>query len=424
MLTTHKVQGAGGSGGGNAYFLAQTAVSGTPVNVYGIDANSSGDIVFGGTYSSNDIVGVVDAKGNLLMNKSFTNTYNPPSQCKDVKFTPSGNIVGVFDSASNDLLIEFQLDGTVNWSSFSDFSGIYTPYALAINNSSGDIYTIGSYRVSPYGPADWDILLNRYNSSGVRQSSQTQNTGYYQFMNWSDIGIDSSGYVYISTNFYDSGNGEWGFAYARKVSPTLSTSGGWIRTRGVQSGGQYTLTSAAAVDSSNNVIVVGETPDPTFKSPYIIKFNSSGTEQWQRRLTHGLSDNHSAYHVATDAADNVYVGGSGGYFFKYNSSGDLQWQRRITLSGTAQQINRIAVDNTNEAILIAGTTSIAKLPLDGSGTGTYGNFVYSDPSLFTSNTATLGQPYTAGNLVGTSVTDRASTSSSVDQVITLTTSII
>jgi len=423
MLTTHKIQGAGGVGGGGGYFLAQTAVSGTAVNVYGIDVNSSGDIVFGGTYSSNDIVGIVDAGGNLLVNKSFTNTYNPPSQCKDVKFTPSGNIVGLFDSASNDLLIEFQVDGTVNWSTFSDFSGIYTPYALAINGSSGDIYTIGSYRQSPYAAADWDILINRYSSSGGRQGSQTQNTGYYQFMNYADIGIDSSNNVYFSTNFYDLGAQEFGLAYVRKVSSTLSTSGGWVRTRGVTSG-QYTLTHAAAVDSSDNVIIVGETPDPTFKSPYIIKFNSSGTEQWQRRLTHSLNDNISTYHVTTDASDNIYVGGTGGYFFKYNSSGSLLWQRKLVLSGTAQQINRIAVDDTNEAVLIAGTNCIAKLPADGSGTGTYGNFVYSDPSSFTSNTATLGQPYTTGSLVGTSVTDRASTSSSSDQAITLTTSTI
>ena len=97
--------------------------------------------------------------------------------------------------------------------------------------------------------------------------------------------------------------------------------------------------------------------------------------------------------VAIDSANNIIVtgrtdsDGAGGADFliaKYNSAGALQWDR--TLGGTGTDVgNAVAIDSANNIIVTGQTNSdgaggtdllIAKLPPDGSGTGTYGSFTY------------------------------------------------
>jgi len=92
-----------------------------------------------------------------------------------------------------------------------------------------------------------------------------------------------------------------------------------------------------AVDNSGNVYVCGRGRDSSNNTVQSIsKWNTSGTIQWQRTLTDASgTPSDYAYGIAVDNSGNVYVCGS-----IYNSSG-----------------NQIQ--------------SIAKLPADGSKTGTY-----------------------------------------------------
>ena len=97
--------------------------------------------------------------------------------------------------------------------------------------------------------------------------------------------------------------------------------------------------------------------------------------------------------VAIDSANNIIVvgqttsdgaGGTDVLIAKYNSAGALQWDR--TLGGTISDSgNAVAIDSANNIIVVGYTASdgaggndvlIAKLPPDGSGTGTYGSFTY------------------------------------------------
>ena len=83
--------------------------------------------------------------------------------------------------------------------------------------------------------------------------------------------------------------------------------------------------------------------------------------------------------------------GAGSYDFlitKWNSSGTLQYQRTLGTSGS-DELHSIAVDSSG-SLYLAGLTDSAgqggyecltvKLPDDGSSTGTYGSFTYSDSS--------------------------------------------
>jgi hypothetical protein len=120
----------------------------------------------------------------------------------------------------------------------------------------------------------------------------------------------------------------------------------------VWGGGSVSLTSGVAVDSNDDIIVVGYSrnsggTDYAQAQGHIIKFNSSGTEQWQRRFRVG---NGSTYYLAftdvtVDANDNIIM-------TAYTNNND---------------------SNTKPLIL--------KIPSDGSLTGTYGDYVFESSSV-------------------------------------------
>lgn len=95
--------------------------------------------------------------------------------------------------------------------------------------------------------------------------------------------------------------------------------------------------SSLALDSSDNVYVVCTADQgSSVYATYTVKYNSSGSIQWQRRITNGINFRSAC---VTDATGNVYVasatstGANNGKLMKYDASGTLQWQRQQSLSG-------------------------------------------------------------------------------------------
>lgn len=93
-----------------------------------------------------------------------------------------------------------------------------------------------------------------------------------------------------------------------------------------------------AVDSNDNIIVCGRgSVGGTGDSAFVVKLNSSGVIQWQRRLDDTSSDQWDS--VTVDSNDDIIVGGDfrdGPYgslpdfvIAKYSSSGTLQWYRSL-----------------------------------------------------------------------------------------------
>ena len=102
-----------------------------------------------------------------------------------------------------------------------------------------------------------------------------------------------------------------------------------------------------AVDSSNNVYFLkSDGAQPTAVQTFLVKYNSAGTIQWQRKLTTNVFGESNtipgSVSCSTDgslitvsmtyvAATGVYSGG----IITYNSSGVLQWQRKVQASPTS-----------------------------------------------------------------------------------------
>jgi Beta-propeller repeat len=193
------------------------------------------------------------------------------------------------------------------------------------------------------------ISLIKYNSSGTiqwqRNLSDSSASGYYR----NSLYIDNSGNIYIS-GCLSSAN-----AYVALAKYDSSGTLQWQRKVTV-SGLAFQDLTGVATDSSNNVYLICSTNNSPIKN-YILKYNSAGTLQWQRMLS---ATQVSGASIAIDGSNNVCVTGyylnSGTYSFvaQYNSSGVLQWQRSLRVSTfNDNNSTSISVDSSNN-IYIGG----------------------------------------------------------------------
>jgi uncharacterized delta-60 repeat protein len=115
---------------------------------------------------------------------------------------------------------------------------------------------------------------------------------------------------------------------------------------------------AIAADSSGNVYITGYETTQTagYSDIFIVKYNTSGVIQWQRRLGGANDDRGSG--IAVDGSGNVYItgyeasqtaGNTDIFIAKYNTSGVIQWQRRL---GTSDELGSgIAVDGSGNVYI-------------------------------------------------------------------------
>lgn len=132
--------------------------------------------------------------------------------------------------------------------------------------------------------------------------------------------------------------------------------------------------TCVAVNSDNTIIVGGFAEGRS----YIAKINSDLTSIiWQRQYTGG-----EVQSIAIDSGGNVVAIASisnDALIYKFDPSGTLLWQRRLGTSGADAGYGiGIGAGNCIYAKIQAGSkVALAKLPGDGSLTGTYGSYTYS-----------------------------------------------
>ena len=368
--------------------------------------DSDGNVYTSGV-SNSDIFVIKHDKDGTEQWQRLINTNN--SEKTGIGLDSSNNVYVVGDTEESSQgsldfhITKFNSSGTEQWQRGLGGSGIDQFYAHSTTDSSGNTYGAG-YTTSA-GQGTFAQYLVKWNSSGTVQWQRTlsmsgQHTGR-------DVAFDSSGNVYMC--------GESDLGTLNNTNFTLAkwASNGthqWTRYLRGSSYGEYGY--GVAVDSSDNIYVCGSTSSVGAGSNdlLLVKYNSSGTVQWRRTLGGTGSDGGTG--VAVDSSDNVYVCGttrstSNGTRYimiaKYNSSGTLDWQN--TLGGTSQDYGEhIEVDSSDNIYVVGKTQStgqgsndifVAKLPNDGSLTGTYGSLTYaastfngSSPS-FTEGTPSL-----------------------------------
>jgi hypothetical protein len=362
--------------------------------------------------------------------------------------------------------------GVIQWqkSMYGESFNAAESYSVAVD-SSKNVYVCG-YAYAGGATAANKIQLVKYNSSGTIQWQKKVTDGYggYNCIGRSIV-TDSN------SNFYTAGEVYAGVkAYFGKFDSSGVAQ--WQREFGTSSG---SIARQISLDSNGNVFVCGFSGSSGLDSFHIVKYNNSGTSQWQKRLT---ANPYAAYGVgcgcdslgninivgypsntgvcvaqydtngyinwqrligagtvftpgnmAVDAGGNIYICAYGStlsniLIAKYDSSGVIQWQRTLSVpAGSPYGVVSISVDNSGSyyinSVLAAGLATIAKLPIDGSKTGTYtisGVSVTYAASSYTDAAANLvSSEFFIGGTASHNIDDTTNPTSTPTQTISVTT---
>lgn len=334
------------SGLNNASYIAKFDNTGAFQWDKNIGDNGAGELEEGGFVA-------VDSNSNVYV------AYTAP---------PSSGVAGF-------VLIKLNSSGTHQWSRNINLSGsAQTRVRGIVIDSSDNIYTTGTV-------ANEGFLL-KYDSSGTFQwhrRQQSQATANPECRSFDIYWNGSDLYISGSNNSYTQATG----AITKDLHCIKYSTSGTLTTLGSlkydTNRTQEINGDRITVDSSGNVFVLDSARD------LIVKYNSSGTLQWNKTIggaTIVLED------IDCQGTD-LYVLGtasSGGvtdsFLFKINSSDTLVWQRKLEHSTDSFDAKVITTDSNN--IYIGGLQTdgsadlvFAKLPIDGTLVSFSNNYTYS-----------------------------------------------
>ena len=233
------------------------------------------------------------------------------------------------------------------WRRYSRFDGV------CVNPLTGDVYCVGETDAH-YGdhynwsPTSQDCLVAKYNSSGTLQYQkfygrnltewgQGVGTWYPTNEDYVDCEALSDGRFVAAGGTTNNGTSNNNFLLtAWNANGTVSWSK-WISINGTQNNTTSTVSSCGGgllgVDSSDNVYVIVN--GGSASTSHVMKFNSSGTVQWQKNITKTITNSNnntlSSWSSPTvSKSGDVYIRAYRGTnndhaILKLNSSGAVQW---------------------------------------------------------------------------------------------------
>lgn len=395
--------GAAGASGAaaDAYWIAYGDSSGFHPSICST-TDSSGNVYTGCDFGSAFGIVQFDSDGQQQYAKNYANIYGADPLAIDI------------DSSSNVYLAGVAQASTGTGSNQCGIIKTTSAGALSVSKAFGDTAGFSEAANDVVVDGSSVYIASRGNDSvGVGLFNVTKMPTSLASITWErklyvsgrdfygeGVDVDSSGNVYACG---------WGMDYPtysnqHMVIAKYNSSGTIQWQRVYHKSGTNVYGISIAVDSSSNVYVSGVAGNDAI----LLKYNSSGALQWQRALTPSGNASRSNAGCAVDSSGNVYLtnritvsSNTHVLIAKYNSSGTIQWQRSFGADGGYTFEKNIHVDSNDNLYITAplqiGSNSnnivVAKLPNDGSLTGTYGSFSYASSSATTStpsNTSSTG----------------------------------
>jgi uncharacterized delta-60 repeat protein len=349
-----------------------------------IALDSSGNIYTAGSTASTGLTAGLDDQTLVKYNSSGVEQWSKTwggtgsDRATAIALDSSGNIYTAGFTASTGLtagledqtLVKYDSSGVEQWS--KTWGGDSTDIATAIAlDSSGNIYTAGQTFSTGFSSGSWDQTLVKYDSSGVEQWSKTW--GGTGFDIATAIALDSSDNIYV-VGYTDSTGFTTGFNDQTLVKYNSSGVEQWSKTWGASSGNDYA--TSIGLDDSGNIFVAGYTNSTGLTAgnddQTLVKYNSSGVEQWSK--TWGGDGIDQARSLIIDIVGNIYVAGqttttgfSAGSIdktlVKYNSSGVEQWSK--TWGGSGEDIASALTIDSSGNIYVAGQANSSGLTSGG-----------------------------------------------------------
>jgi hypothetical protein len=425
------------SGVGEAYWI--TEFTNDLSYISGIEVDNSGNVYVGASSASigyQVFIAKFNSNGVLQWQRTLETASSPLYDVENLSLAIStgGDVYFTGFGASSRLLIaKYNTDGVFQWQRTLGTSNANEGYAIAVD-SSDNAYVAGA--TDSQGAGGYDGVIAKYNSSGTLQWQRvlgnTQNNFLY------GIALDSSANVHVvGDTTLVGGTDEVRTIAKYNTSGTLQ----WQRSLSSVGSTLDQASSGVAVDSSGNVYVSGKRFASGTSDSFLAKYDSSGTLQWQTGLLKSSLSAVINYKIDVDDSGNVYAVGAiqdGALVAKYNSSGVLQWQRQLVSDVNSNEGKSIAVSSAG-IVYVGGYflyydpiseqdipyAFAAKLPTDGSLTGTYGGSGGNVTYAVTSNTVyTPTETSATSTLTSATSTLPANTSTLADAAGTYYTSII
>ena len=238
-------------------------------------------------------------------------------------------------------VISVDKDGRFNWQRSYD---LLTATSIAID-SKDNIIVVGSEHDD--GDYDWKVIS--YSPSGEVNWERS-----YDSTHGSDtakaVAIDSNDNAIVVGYENNGSDSDW-----KVISYSPSGEVNWERSYGSTHG--YDEPKAVAIDSNDNVIVVGYENNRSDSDWKIISYSPSGDVNWQLSYDGGHSDFPEA--VVIDSRDNAIVVGNenngSDYDWKiisYSPSGGINWQRSYDSEHRDDYVEAAAIDSRGNVIVV------------------------------------------------------------------------
>ena len=220
---------------------------------------------------------------------------------------------------------QYGKEDTSNWNKLLEGgnNGNDIAYSVAID-SINNVYIVGSR----YNGTDVDWWIKKYTSGGTEDTSNW-NKSFDGGFNGNDfaysVAVDSINNVYVVGSRYNGANVDWWI-----IKYIQDGTEAWSRIYNGENNGND-IAYGIEIDDNNDVYVVGSKNNGTNDDWWIKKHTSGGTEDtsnWNKSFDGGFNGNDIAHSVQIDKYDNVYVVGS-----KNNGINDDWWIKKYNSNG-------------------------------------------------------------------------------------------
>ena len=310
--------------------------------------NSTGDTLWISTYNGSDSINNREDKVTAMETDNLGNIY----------------VTGTSFGSTSDLdflTVKFNSDGVLQWAKkFKGPSNYFdVPLSVAVDNNS-NVFVTGYSRPQGLSPA-WVTI--KYNATG---DSLWQKYYYGDAGDASVpyvVGTDAANNIYVTGYSFMFGQG------ADIVTIKYNTSGTqiWKKRYNGPAGPGTDIPYSMKVTSSGTLYIAGQSDSVSFNSDYVVlKYDSSGVQQWVGRHNGSGNQNDYASAVAVDLSGNVYitgyVTGLGSSYdlltVRYSSSGAKQWVQSYNGSNNYHDLGRSIVCDISGNIYVAGYTNV------------------------------------------------------------------
>ncbi|MEO7358327.1 MAG: SBBP repeat-containing protein [Ignavibacteria bacterium] len=316
-----------------------------------IDVDQNGNVfTAGNSFSSGSFADYATVKYNSAGVQQWVRNYNGAQnyfdKAADVKTDNAGNVyvtgqnIKSSDGTSDLVTVKYNFNGDLQWSRLYNGLGNLDDVPVQMEIINSELFILGTSSSYFFGPfcGTSDYVTVKYNLSGNFELEARYDGSGTGVDEPNDLVLDNSGNTFCTGSSFDQVS-EFDYATIKYNSAGAPL---WV-TRYDGFGGSDKA-SSIITDNSGNIYVTGVSENNSNGNDIAtIKYNSAGTQQWVARYNGPANGDDHGSNVAADASGNVYVSGyseglgSGKDYviIKYNSSGSQQWATRYNGPGNS-----------------------------------------------------------------------------------------